>query len=140
MSDYALGLSSSNSKTYSAITYMDFLKSFFPQKSFLKYPFLILNIKTVLQANFYMVSKFTEHLQHFSDVDRLFKQIKSDLTYLKLSFSSQQQSTLLIPCDLRRCQILLNNINIFRFFSMQTGNLIKRQILRNRFPILLQVS
>ena len=140
MSDYALGLSSSNSKTYSAITYMDFLKSFFPQKSFLKYPFLILNIKTVLQANFYMVSKFTEHLQHFSDVDRLFKQIKSDLTYLKLSFSSQQQSTLLIPCDLRRCQILLNNVNIFRFFSMQTGNLIKRQILRNRFPILLQVS
>ena len=140
MSDYALGLSSSNSKTNSAITYMDFLKSFFPQKSFLKYPFLILHIKTVLQANFYMVSKFTEHLQHFSDVDRLFKQIKSDLTYLKLSFSSQQQSTLLIPCDLRRCQILLNNINIFRFFSMQTGNLIKRQILRNRFPILLQVS
>ena len=140
MSDYALGLSSSNSKTYSAITYMDFLKSFFPKKSFLKYPFLILHIKTVLQANFYMVSKFTEHLQDFSDVDRLFKQIKSDLTYLKLSFSSQQQSTLLIPCDLRRCQILLNNINIFRFFSMQTGNLIKRQILRNRFPILLQVS
>ena len=140
MSDYALGLSSSNSKTYSAITYMDFLKSFFPPKSFLKYPFLILHIKTVLQANFYMVSKFTEHLQHFSDVDRLFKQIKSDLTYLKLSFSSQQQSTLLIPCDLRRCQILLNNINIFRFFSMQTGNLIKRQILRNWFPILLQVS
>ena len=140
MSDYGLGFSSSNSKTYSAITYMDFLKSFFPQKSFLKYPFLILHIKTVLQANFYMVSKFTEHLQHFSDVDRLFKQIKSDLTYLKLSFSSQQQSTLLIPCDLRRCQILLNNINIFRFFSMQTGNLIKRQILRNRFPILLQVS
>ena len=140
MSDYALGLSSSNSKTYSAITYMDFLKSFFPKKSFLKYPFLILHIKTVLQANFYMVSKFTEHLQDFSDVDRLFKQIKSDLTYLKLSFSSQQQSTLLIPCDLRRCQILLNNVNIFRFFSMQTGNLIKRQILRNRFPILLQVS
>ena len=54
---------------------MVFLKSFFSKKSFLKCPFLILNIKTLLQTNFYMVSKFAEHLQHFSDIDRLLKQI-----------------------------------------------------------------
>ena len=54
---------------------MVFSKSFFPEKSFLKCPFLILNIKTLLQTNFYMLSKFAEYLQHFSDIDRLLKQI-----------------------------------------------------------------
>ena len=54
---------------------MVFLKSFLPEKSFLKCPFLILNIKTLLQTNFYMLSKFAEYLQHFSDIDRLLKQI-----------------------------------------------------------------
>ena len=52
---------------------MVFLKSFFPEKSFLKCPFLILNIKTLLQTNFYIVSKFAEHLQHFSDIGFLNK-------------------------------------------------------------------
>ena len=51
------------------------LKSFFPKKSFLKCPFLILNIKILLQTNFYMVSKFAEHLQHFSGIDGFLKQI-----------------------------------------------------------------
>ena len=54
---------------------MVFLKSFFPKKKFLKCPFLILNIKALLQTNFYILSKFAEHLQHFSDIDRLLKQI-----------------------------------------------------------------
>ena len=46
-----------------------------PQKSFLKCPFLILHAKTLLQTNFYVESKFVEYLQHFSDIDRLLKQI-----------------------------------------------------------------
>ena len=53
---------------------MGFLKSFFPEKSFLNFPFLILHIKSLLQTNFYVISKFAEHLQHFSDIDRFFKQ------------------------------------------------------------------
>lgn len=55
MLDYVLGFFSSNSKTYSALTYMDFLKSSPPKKN--------LYIKTLLQANFYMVPKLAEHLQ-----------------------------------------------------------------------------
>ena len=54
---------------------MVLLKSFFLEKSFLKCPFLILIIKALLQTNFYIVSKFAEHLQHFSDIDRRVKQI-----------------------------------------------------------------
>ena len=75
MLDHALGFSFSKTRTYSAITKMVFLRSFFLEKSFLKCSFLILNIKTLLQANFYIVSKFAEHLHHFSDIDRLLKQI-----------------------------------------------------------------
>ena len=68
---------------------MVFLKSFFPEKSFLKCPFLILNIKILLQTNFYMVSKFAEHLQHFSDIDKFLKQICIlYLNFLKLMLSS----------------------------------------------------
>ena len=53
-----------------------FLKvTFPPKKSFLKYPFLVLHIKTLLQTNFCMVSKFAQHLHYFSDIDRLLKQI-----------------------------------------------------------------
>ena len=75
MLDHALGFSSSNSKTCSAITYIGFLKSFSPQKSFLKCLFFILHITTLLQTNFYVVPKFTEHLQHFSDINGFLKQI-----------------------------------------------------------------
>ena len=52
-----------------------FLKVIFPPKKFLKVPISHLNIKTFLQTNFYKVSKFAEHLQHFSDIDGFLKQI-----------------------------------------------------------------
>ena len=58
---------------------MGFLKSFYPQKSLFKKPFLILCIKALFQTNFYVVSKFAkqfaEHLQYFSDIGKFLKQI-----------------------------------------------------------------
>ena len=52
MLNRTLGFSSLNSKTYSAINYVGFLKLFFPQKSSLKCAFLILHRKTLLQTYF----------------------------------------------------------------------------------------
>ena len=117
-----------------------FLKLFFPKKTFLKCPFIILHIKILLQTNFYMVSKFAEHLQHFHNIDRLLKQIWPLRIFLICCFHIKNSRMYTIPCDLRQCQILLNNINIFGFFSSWTGNLTRMQISRNWFPLSLQVS
>ena len=52
-----------------------FLKVILLQKKFLKMPISHFPHKTLLLTNFYVVSKFAEHLQHFNDIGRLLKQI-----------------------------------------------------------------
>ena len=89
---------------------MGFLKLFFPKKTFLKCPFLILHIKILLQTNFYMVSKFAEHLQHFHDINRLLKQIWPLRIFLNWYFhqkNSQCTHSLwfkTVPNFLEQCQ------------------------------------
>ena len=62
---------------------MVFLKLFFPEKSFLNCSSLILHVKILPQTNFYIVSQFSEHLQHFSDiVGFLNKFDSSDFSYV----------------------------------------------------------
>ena len=53
------------------------LKVIFPQEMFLKIPIPHLRHKALPQTNFYVLSKFAEHLQHYSDIERLLKQIWS---------------------------------------------------------------
>ena len=68
-------------------TFNTYSKTFFSKKSFLKCRFFILEINTLLQTNFYVVSKFAKHLQHFSDTDRPLKQIWSVWIFLNWYFN-----------------------------------------------------
>ena len=63
---------------------MGFIKSFPPpKKKFFKMPISHFTHKNLAQANFHVVSKFAEHLQHFNDIDRLLKQIRPFKIFLK---------------------------------------------------------
>ena len=63
--------------------------SFFPEKKFLKMPIPHFKHKKSCSRPIYMVSKFAEHLQHFSDIDKFLKQICIlYLNFLKLMLSS----------------------------------------------------
>ena len=54
---------------------MGFLMSFFPENTFPKIPIPHFTHKTLPQTNIDVVAKLAEHLQHFSDMDRVHKQI-----------------------------------------------------------------
>ena len=68
-------------------TFNTYSKTFLSKKSFLKCRFFILEINTLLQTNFYVVSKFAKHLQHCSDTDRPLKQIWSIWIFLNWYFN-----------------------------------------------------
>ena len=63
---------------------MGFIKSFPPKKKFFKMPVPHFTHKNLAQANFYVVSKFAEHLQHFNDI---FLTKSTRQNFLKVMFS-----------------------------------------------------